>query len=70
TDFSYVLTPIQMVVFTIVSMFYIPCIATIATCVKEFGWKKSFFLTVFEILFALALGGIVFRVLSILVNLF
>jgi len=70
TDFSYVLTPIQMVVFTIVSMFYIPCIATIATCVKEFGWKKSFFLTVFEILFALALGGVVFRVLSILVNLF
>ncbi|MEM2488211.1 MAG: ferrous iron transport protein B [Thermoproteota archaeon] len=64
TDFSYVLTPIQMVVFTIVSMFYIPCIATIATCVKEFGWKKSFSITVFEILLALTLGGIVFRVLS------
>lgn len=70
TDFSYVLTPIQMVVFTIVSMFYIPCIATIATCIKEFGWKKSFFITVFEILLALALGGIVLRVLSLFVTLF
>ncbi|MEM3026602.1 MAG: nucleoside recognition domain-containing protein, partial [Thermoproteota archaeon] len=64
------LTPVQMVVFTVVSMFYIPCIATIATLVKEFGWKKSFFITVFEILFALALGGIVLRVLSLAVALF
>ncbi|MEM3523852.1 MAG: ferrous iron transport protein B [Thermoproteota archaeon] len=69
-DLSKALTPVQMVVFTVVSMFYIPCIATIATLVKEFGWKKSFFITVFEILFALALGGIVLRVLSLALALF
>ncbi|MDW8034087.1 MAG: ferrous iron transport protein B [Nitrososphaerota archaeon] len=69
-DFSNVLTPIQMIVFTVVSMFYIPCIATIATLVKEFGWKKSFLITFSEILFALALGGVMFRVLSLIGNLF
>lgn len=58
--------PIQMIVFTLVVMLYIPCIATIAVLIREFGWKKAVFITVFEILFALLLGGIAFRLLSIL----
>ncbi len=63
TNFAQVLTPIQMVVFTIVAMFYIPCIATIAALVKEFGWKIALFMTVFEIFFAMSLGGVAFRLL-------
>ena len=55
-NFGEILTPLQMVVFTLVSIFYIPCAATIATLVKEFGWKKAAFVTVFEIAFAIALG--------------
>ena len=55
--------PVQMVVFTLVAMFYIPCIATIAALVREFGWKKALFITVFEILFALTIGGIASRLL-------
>ncbi len=65
-NFGEVLTPLQMVVFTIVSIFYIPCAATIATLVKEFGWRKAFFVTVFEIIFAIALGAIALRVLPLL----
>ncbi len=65
TNFAEVMTPVQMIVFTLVAMLYIPCIATIATLVKEFGWKKALFITVFEILLALFLGGIAFRLLSI-----
>ena len=65
TNFAQVMTPVQMIVFTLVAMLYIPCIATIATLVKEFGWKKTLFITVFEILLALLLGGIAFRLLSI-----
>jgi len=57
--------PIQMVVFTLVAMFYIPCIATIAALVKEFGWKKAYFITVFEIVFAIVLGGVAFRILTL-----
>jgi ferrous iron transport protein B len=65
TNFASVLTPVQMLVFTIVVMFYVPCIATIAALWKELGWKKALAITVFEIGFALVLGGIVFRVLAL-----
>ena len=66
TNFSTVLTPLQMIVFTLVAMFYVPCIATIAALVKEFGWKKALFITVFEITFAIVLGGVAFRLLPVL----
>jgi len=67
TNFALVLTPIQMIVFTLVAMLYIPCIATIAALVREFGWKKSIFITVFEIVFALLIGGIAMRVLGLII---
>ncbi|MCW4008060.1 MAG: ferrous iron transport protein B [Candidatus Bathyarchaeota archaeon] len=66
TNFAEALTPMQMVVFTLVAMFYIPCIATIAALVKEFGWKKALTITLFEIIFAILLGGIAFRILTLL----
>ncbi|KYH42122.1 MAG: hypothetical protein AYL32_001190 [Candidatus Bathyarchaeota archaeon B26-2] len=66
TDFGNVLTPTQMIVFTLVAMLYIPCIATIAALVKEFGWRKALLITVFEILFAISVGGIAFRLLSLI----
>jgi ferrous iron transport protein B len=59
------LEPIQMVVFTLVTMFYIPCIATIAALVREFGWKKALSITVFEIVFAIIVGGVALRVLTL-----
>ena len=66
TNFATVLTPLQMIVFTLVAMFYIPCIATIAALVKEFGWRKALFITIFEIAFAIILGGIAVRLLPAL----
>jgi ferrous iron transport protein B len=57
--------PVQMVVFTLVAMFYIPCIATIAALWRDFGWKKALFITVFEIAFAILVGGIAFRLLTL-----
>jgi ferrous iron transport protein B len=63
-NFATVLTPIQMVVFTLVTIFYIPCAATIAALVKEFGWRKALYITVFEVAFALFLGGLAFRLLG------
>ena len=65
TNFAQVMTPVQMVVFTLVVMLYIPCVATIGALVKEFGWKKALLITVFEIVFALLVGGIAFRILTI-----
>jgi len=65
TNFAQVMTSVQMVVFTLVAMLYIPCVATIAALVKEFGWKKALFITVFEILFATLVGGVAFRLLTL-----
>jgi ferrous iron transport protein B len=65
TNFALVLTPVQMVVFTLVAMFYIPCIATIAALWRDFGWKKTLFITVFEIVFAIVLGGVALRLLTL-----
>jgi ferrous iron transport protein B len=65
TPLANAMTPVQMIVFTLVAMLYIPCIATIGALVKEFGWKKAWLITVFEIVFALFVGGIAFRLLTI-----
>jgi len=64
TNFAAVLTPVQMIVLTLVALFYIPCIATISALVKEFGFKKALFITFFEIAFAIALGGVALRILN------
>jgi ferrous iron transport protein B len=55
--------PVQMIVFALVAMLYIPCISTIGALVREVGWKKALFITVFEIGFAIVVGGIMYRVL-------
>jgi len=61
TNFAEIFTPIQMIIFSLVTMLYIPCIATVAALIKEIGWKKALFITIFEIFFAIAVGGLAFR---------
>jgi ferrous iron transport protein B len=65
SNFALVLTPVQMIVFTLVAMLYIPCIATVAALVRDFGLKKSLFITAFEIAFAILIGGIAMRLLTL-----
>lgn len=64
TDFAQILTPIQMIVFALVTMIYIPCISTIAALIKEFGWKRAFGVSIFDIILALVIGGIAYRILT------
>lgn len=59
------LSSVQMIVFALVVMIYIPCLATIAACKREFGWKKSLGMAAIDVALALLLGGIASRVLSI-----
>ncbi len=56
---------VQMIVFALVVMIYIPCLATIATCKKEFGWQKALGITLIDIALALVIGGLAFRILNI-----
>lgn len=63
-NFSQVLTQVQMIVFSLVTMIYVPCIATIAALVREFKWKKALAISIIDILLALLVGGVAFRLLS------
>ena len=64
-NFAQALSPVQMLTLALVSMLYIPCIATIAVLWWEFGWRKAVGITIFEIFFAIGIGGIAFRLLSL-----
>jgi ferrous iron transport protein B len=65
TNFSDVLSSPQMITLAVVSMFYIPCVATISVLWKEYGWKKALAVCVLEIAFAILLAGLTKRLLDL-----
>ncbi|MHA2062467.1 MAG: ferrous iron transport protein B, partial [Candidatus Sifarchaeia archaeon] len=66
-SFDLVLTPVQMIVFSLVTMIYIPCVATIGALMREYGWKRTAIIIIVDIALALILGGLTFRLLSIFI---
>lgn len=66
TNLSLVFTPSQMVVFSLVTMLYVPCIATVAALFKEFGIGKAALITATNLLVATALGASSFRLMELL----
>jgi ferrous iron transport protein B len=62
-----VITPLQMIVFTIVIMLYIPCISTIAVLVKETGVKTTTVMVLAEIVLAIIIGGLAYRLLGLVI---
>ncbi len=65
-DFSQVLSASQMITLSLITMLYIPCIATISTLIKEAGVKVAILVTVFEIALAILIGGLASRLLLFL----
>jgi ferrous iron transport protein B len=65
---STIMTPVQMVVFSLVIMLYIPCISTIAALFRETGFKVTASIVVAEIVLALLIGGIAARVLPLVLR--
>lgn len=63
SNFAQVLSFSQMITLGIVSMFYIPCVATIGAFYKEFGLKNAIGVAVFKIVLAIILGGLFYRFL-------
>jgi len=53
------LSPIQMITFSLVTMLYIPCFATIIIIAKQTSWKYAIQITLLEISLALLIGGII-----------
>ena len=64
-NFDLVLTPVQMIVFSLVTMIYVPCVATIGALMREYGWKRTAIIIIADIALALILGGVTFRLLSL-----
>lgn len=62
--FSDAPTSQEMITLAVVSMFYIPCVATISVLWKEYGWKKALTICILETLGAILLAGIVKRILD------
>jgi ferrous iron transport protein B len=62
------MSPLQMVVFSLVIMLYIPCISTMAVLVKETGLKITAVMVVIEIVLALLVGGIAYRLLGLFMS--
>jgi ferrous iron transport protein B len=65
TIFSTVLSPVQLIVFALVSMLYVPCISTILALAKEFGWRQALAISALETCLAVGLGAVAFRLLSL-----
>jgi ferrous iron transport protein B len=65
TNFASIMSPVQLIVLALVSMLYIPCISVILVLASEFGWKKALSISVAEIVMAISIGGIAFRILSL-----
>ena len=51
-----VMSPPQIMVFTVFVTFYIPCVATIGALLKEIGAKFTFYTIVYTFLLATLLG--------------
>ncbi|MFX1395389.1 MAG: nucleoside recognition domain-containing protein, partial [Promethearchaeota archaeon] len=63
------MTPIQMIVFCLVTMLYIPCLATIIIIAKQTNWKYALQISIMEIGIALLIGGAVYWGFVFLTNL-
>ncbi|MFW9930537.1 MAG: ferrous iron transport protein B [Candidatus Thorarchaeota archaeon] len=53
------LSPVQMITFSLVTMLYIPCFTTIIIIAKQTNWKYALQITILEISLALLIGGLV-----------
>lgn len=62
------MTPIQMIVFCLVTMLYVPCFATIIIIAKQTNWKYALQISLMEICIALLIGGAAYWGFVILTN--
>ncbi|MGB9980465.1 ferrous iron transport protein B [Methanobacterium sp.] len=60
-----VLTPVQFIVLALVGLLYIPCLSTITILIREFGWRAATAISAANLVTAIIIGGIAFRLLSL-----
>ena len=65
TNLAAILTPIQFIILALVSMLFIPCLATLTILLREFGWKATISIALANIITALFVGGIAYRIIDL-----
>jgi ferrous iron transport protein B len=65
TNLALFFSPVQLVTLALVNMIYIPCLSTVAVLAKDYGWKTAVVISVANFAVAILVGGIAFRLLSI-----
>ncbi len=65
TNLALFFSPVQLVTLALVNMIYIPCLSTVAVLAKDYGWKTAVVIAVANFAVAILVGGIAFRLLSL-----
>lgn len=56
----------RMIAFALGTTIYVLCLATIAACRREFGWRRASAITVIDVALALFIGGLAYRFLPLI----
>jgi len=67
TNLGLFFTPVQLITLALVAMLYIPCLSTFVILAKEFGWKAAVTISLANILSAILIGGLAFRLLTLFI---
>jgi len=59
-----IMTPAQLFVYAIVTSVSVPCVATLAALRGEFGWRPALMMSGASLAIAIAVGGVLARVLG------
>ena len=62
------MTHVQLVTLALVSLIYVPCVSVIAILAKDFGKKAAITISAANIISAIIIGGIAFRLLSLFLH--
>ena len=65
-NLSLLFSPAQLVTIALINLLYIPCLSTVAILVKDYGWKIAATITLANVAVALLIGGLAYRVLSLI----
>jgi ferrous iron transport protein B len=65
TNLALFLTPAQLVTLALIGILYVPCLSTIAVLIKDFGWRTAAVISAANFVTALIVGGVAFRLLSL-----
>lgn len=68
TNLALFLTPLQLLTLALVGILYLPCLSTIAILAKDFNWKTAIAISMANLVTAIIVGGVFYRILSLVLS--